>query len=94
MWSRGGPTEEAPKWLVDTGQPLLRCWVGQQTPQSVWQPVAGQLTAHEPWPDPRLGSGFGSVLTHEVLHSRGGPLLKDSFYPSSSGNLLFHGATS
>ena len=33
VWPQGGPTEEAPKWLVDAGQPLLRCWVGQQTPQ-------------------------------------------------------------
>ena len=33
VWPRGGPTEEAPKWLVDAGQPLLRCWVGQQMPQ-------------------------------------------------------------
>ena len=33
VWPRGGPTEEAPKRLVDAGQPLLRCWVGQQTPQ-------------------------------------------------------------
>ena len=32
VWPRGGTTEEAPKRLVDAGQPLLCCWVGQQTP--------------------------------------------------------------
>ena len=32
VWPRVGPTEDAPKRLVDAGEPLLRCWVGQQTP--------------------------------------------------------------
>ena len=27
VWPWGGPTEEAPKWLVGAGQPRLRCWV-------------------------------------------------------------------
>ena len=31
---------------------------------------------------------------NELLHSRGGSLLKDSLYPSSSGHHLLHGAAS
>ena len=33
VWLQGGPSEEAPKGLVDAGRPLLRCWVEQLTPQ-------------------------------------------------------------
>ena len=46
--------------------------------------------------------GLGQILSkdlnlalyglNELLHSRGGPLLKDSLYPSSSGYHFFHGA--
>ena len=46
--------------------------------------------------------GLGQILSkdlnlalhglNELLYSRGGPLLKDSLYPSSSGYHLFHGA--
>ena len=33
VWPWGGPTEEAPKWMVGAEQPRLRCWVVQLTPQ-------------------------------------------------------------
>ena len=33
VWPQGGPCEEAPKGLVNAGRLLLRCWVGQLTPQ-------------------------------------------------------------
>ena len=33
VWPQGGPSEEAPKGLVDARRLLLRCWVGQLVPQ-------------------------------------------------------------
>ena len=75
-------------------QPLLRCWVGNE--------CSGRDSSR------RLGSHlfvrFDQILSEDLdlvlhglddlFHPRGGLLLEDSLYPSSSGDHFFHGAAS